>query len=63
MLCSKFELIPIKIGFYTNFKSCLKIDFHSACACTHVHNMIHNVHVVTIPVSYIVLCLFIRFFC
>ena len=25
MLCRKFELIPIKIGFYINFKSCSKI--------------------------------------
>ena len=25
MLCIKFELIPIKIGFFTNFKSCSKI--------------------------------------
>ena len=25
MLCRKFELIPIKIGFFTNFKSCSKI--------------------------------------
>ena len=25
MLCRKFELIPIKIGFFMNFKSCSKI--------------------------------------
>ena len=25
MLCTKFELIPIKIGFFTNFQSCFKI--------------------------------------
>ena len=25
MLCRKFELIPIKIGFFTNFQSCSKI--------------------------------------
>ena len=25
MLCSKFELIPIKFGFFTNFKSYSKI--------------------------------------
>ena len=25
MLCRKFELIPIKIGFFTNFLSCSKI--------------------------------------
>ena len=25
MLCSKFELIPIKIGFFTNFLSYSKI--------------------------------------
>ena len=25
MLCRKFEVIPIKIGFFTNFSSCSKI--------------------------------------
>ena len=25
MLCTKFELIPIKIGFFMNFQSCSKI--------------------------------------
>ena len=25
MLCRKFELIPIKIGFFTNFLNCSKI--------------------------------------
>ena len=30
MLCSKFELIPIEIGFFANFKSCSK----SNCTCT-----------------------------
>ena len=29
MLCRKFELIPIKIGFFTNFLSCSKIGSKS----------------------------------
>ena len=32
MLCRKFELIPIKIGFFTNFQICSKM----AKGCSYV---------------------------
>ena len=34
MLCIKFELIPIKLGFFTNFLSCSKIRSKSLYSST-----------------------------
>ena len=36
MLCRKFELIPIKIGFFTNFKVAQKLG---KSPCTIVHGL------------------------
>ena len=39
MLCIKFELIPIKIGFFTNFKVAQK---SGQSPCTIVHGLRPN---------------------
>ena len=31
MLCRKFEMVLIKIGFFMNFKSCSKIEHKIVC--------------------------------
>ena len=43
MLCRKFELIPIKIGLFTNFKSCSK-------SCFTLYRVVEDVHINGIPI-------------
>ena len=43
MLCRKFELISIKIGFFTNFKSCSK-------SCFTLFRVVEDVHINGIPI-------------
>ena len=39
MLCRKFELIPIKIGFFLNFESCSKTGLNSQYYMYIVHEI------------------------
>ena len=49
MLCRNFELIPIKIGFIMNFKSCSKsrmllqgLSAHEGCFLAHLACFVGN---------------------